>query len=72
MADEASTYKPRCQNLYCKSMLVYGESFEMDPEYQAGLTEFWCLCTSRNQGPDLEEVSLERCSDSQRTCFKEY
>jgi hypothetical protein len=71
MSDE-STYRPRCMNLYCKSMLVYGEAFETDPEYQAGLTDFWCLCTSKGQGPDGDGVSLEGCSDPRRACFKEY
>ena len=38
-------YRPRCMNLCCKSMMVYGEAFESDPEYQAGLTDFWCQLT---------------------------
>jgi hypothetical protein len=70
MSDE--TNRPRCKNLYCKSMLVFGESFTMDPEYQAGLTEFWCLCTSKGQGPDEDGVSLEECSDQARSCYREY
>jgi hypothetical protein len=69
---EESTYRPRCMNLYCKSMVVYGEGFEQDPEYQAGLTEFWCLCTSKGQGPDGDDVSLDQCSRTDRECFKEY
>jgi hypothetical protein len=53
-------------------MLVYGESFEEDPDYQMGLTEFWCVLTSKGQGPDNNEVSLPMCSDRQRACFKDF
>jgi len=70
MSEDTVDYQPRCKNLYCKSMLVYGESFESDPEYQAGSSEFWCLCTSRGQGPDNDEVSLPRCSDPERGCYR--
>jgi hypothetical protein len=66
------TDQPRCRNLCCKSMLVYGENFESDPEYQAGLTDFWCVQTSKGQGPDGEHVSLEMCRDPQRSCYQEY
>jgi hypothetical protein len=72
MSEEASAYRPRCKNLYCKSILVYGEAFESDPEYQMGLGEFWCLCTSQGHGPDEGEVNLEQCSRPDRECFKEY
>ena len=72
MSEETGAYRPRCMHLYCKSMAVYGEDFEMDPDYQAGMTEFWCLCTSTGQGPDGEGVSLEECSNPERTCFREY
>jgi hypothetical protein len=72
MAEEQSTYRPRCRNLCSKAMHVYGESFEDDPEYQMGMTEFWCVLTSKGQGPDNNEVSLPMCSDHQRGCFKEF
>ncbi len=74
MAEETpgSAYRPRCKNLYCKSMMVFGEDFESDPEYVEGMTEFWCLCTSKGQGPDGDSVSLPLCSDPQRGCFQEY
>lgn len=72
MSDESAPYKPRCINLCCKSMLVYGEAFEMDPEYQEGSTDFWCLCTSKNQGPDGGEVTLAECNNPERGCFQEY
>jgi hypothetical protein len=72
MSEESSAYRPRCKHLYCKSMLVYGEAFVTDPDFQAGMTEYWCLCTSKAQGPDGDGVSLEDCSDSQRGCFREF
>jgi hypothetical protein len=58
--------------LCCKSMLVYGEAFESDPDYQAGLTRFWCVQTAKENGPDGEHVSLEDCSKKERGCFQEY
>ncbi len=71
MSDPAEI-RPRCMFLLCKSMLVYGEAFETDPEYQAGLTDFWCQCTSKGQGPDGEGVSLVECSEPQRGCYREF
>jgi hypothetical protein len=53
-------------------MLVYGENFENDPDYQAGLTEFWCVLTSKGQGPDGDHVSLDMCTNAERGCFQEY
>jgi hypothetical protein len=72
MADEPTGYRPRCKHLCCKSMLVWGEAFEADPDYQAGLTDFWCVCTSKGLGPDGCGVSLEECSDAGRACFREF
>ena len=75
MADETTPtdgYRPRCTNLCCKSMLVFGEAFEQDPEYQDGTIDFWCTRTSTCMGPDGEEVTLGACSDAKRGCFKEY
>lgn len=69
---ESIEYRPRCQHLHCKSMLVYGEAFQSDPDYQAGMTEFWCVLTSKGAGPDGGGVSLEECSDATRECFLEY
>ncbi|GBD36497.1 hypothetical protein HRbin36_01622 [bacterium HR36] len=63
---------PRCIHLRCKSMLVYGEDFEQDPEFQAGLVDFWCVLSSRNLGPDGGEVSLLACRDPNRECYQEY
>lgn len=62
---------PRCALLRCKSMLVYGEDFEQDPEYQAGGVDFWCVHTSRNLGPDEGPVDLPLCSQRERTCYQE-
>lgn len=62
----------RCKNLNCKSMMTYGEDFASDPDFQAGMTDFWCLQTSRNYGPDQDEVSLEECSRADRTCYREF
>jgi hypothetical protein len=53
-------------------MQVYGEAFESDPDYQAGITDFWCIQTSKGQGPDGGEVTLELCSNRERSCFQEY
>jgi hypothetical protein len=53
-------------------MLVYGENFEQDPEYQAGVTDFWCVQTSRGEGPDGGTVALDVCSNPERGCFKEF
>lgn len=72
MSQPAPSWRPRCRNLSCKSMQVYGENFERDPEYIPGFTDFWCACTSKGQGPDGEHVSLEACSDPQRGCYQEY
>lgn len=72
MSEQTSARGPRCKHLRCKSMLVYGENFECDPEFQAGMTEFWCLRTSKGQGPDDAEASLEMCCNPERTCFEEF
>lgn len=69
---ELPLYRPRCKFLSCKSMLVYGEDFESDPEYQEGYTEFWCENTGQSIGPDGGTVSLDECRDPERSCFAEY
>jgi hypothetical protein len=53
-------------------MLVYGENFRNDPDFQSGLTEFWCKQTSRGRGPDGEDASLDLCSSPERSCYQEY
>ena len=63
---------PRCKHLCCKSMLVFGEAFESDPDYQPGQTDFWCLLTFKPTGPDGDGASLETCRDPQRVCYREY
>ncbi len=72
MSDTSEEFRPRCMQLRCKSMMVYGEDFEQDPEYQAGAVDFWCLLTSKNQGPDGGEVTLDCCRNAERTCFKAF
>ncbi len=72
MSEPNAEYVPRCVNLYCKSMMVYGEAFEQDPEYQAGVTDFWCLATSQGQGPDGQPVGLQTCSCRERPCYQEF
>jgi hypothetical protein len=70
--DTPATYRPRCLFLTCKSMLVWGENFQDDPEYQAGMVEFTCNQTMRATGPDGENASLDACSDPARPCFREF
>jgi hypothetical protein len=53
-------------------MVVYGEAFESDPEYQAGMTEFWCVQTGKGRGPDGGDVAMERCRNPERECYREY
>ena len=72
MSEESTTYRPRCMYLCCKSMQVFGENFENDPEFQAGMVEFWCNQTFTGQGPDAGGTSLELCSNPERSCYQEY
>lgn len=72
MSENEPPYRPRCINLCCKSMLVFGEAFESDPEYQDGLVDFWCLRTSKGQGPDGEGASMDMCTNPERSCFQEF
>lgn len=70
--DSSKPYRPRCIHLNCKSMQVYGEDFENDPEFQAGMVEFWCTQTFRGNGPDGADVGLDLCSNPERPCFREF
>ena len=63
---------PRCMHLHSKAMAVYGEGFENDPDYQDGMTNFWCMQTGRPLGPDNGEVGMTCCSDPERGCYQEY
>ena len=72
MSEPATPYRPRCVNLSCKSMMVYGEAFESDPDWQGGVVDFTCTCTFKGYGPDGGALSLELCSDPERSCFREY
>ncbi len=72
MSETSSPYVPRCKYLCCKSMVVFGEDFQSDPDFQAGFTDFWCVQTSKAQGPDDADVSWEACINPQRECFQEF
>ncbi|HLN31225.1 MAG TPA: hypothetical protein VK395_26020 [Gemmataceae bacterium] len=72
MADTAPTNRTRCIYLCCKSMVVYGEGFENDPDYQSGQVDFWCVQTSKGLGPDGAEASMATCCNAERSCFQEY
>ncbi|MCI0742142.1 MAG: hypothetical protein L0Y72_24170 [Gemmataceae bacterium] len=70
--EPANPFKPRCMYLTCKSMQVWGEDFENDPEFQAGMVEFWCTQTMQGLGPDNDNVSLPLCSNPERPCYREF
>jgi hypothetical protein len=53
-------------------MQVWGEDFQNDPEYQAGMVEFTCTQTMQGDGPDGAPASVELCSEPQRPCFQEF
>jgi hypothetical protein len=69
---DSQPYRPRCIYLTCKSMQVWGENFENDPEFQAGMVEFACVQTFKCLGPDGGDIGMEPCSNAERACFKEY
>lgn len=62
----------RCINLCSKAMMIHGEDFHRDPDFQAGLDQMWCIHTARGLGPDDGDVTLEACSDPNRNCYKEF
>ena len=72
MSESTTPRAPRCKHLTCKSMMVYGEDFANDPDFQAGLVEMQCTKTFSNFGPDSGELSLPLCSDPGRGCYREY
>lgn len=72
MSELPQVRPPRCMNLCSKAMMVHGEAFESDPDFQAGLDAMWCIQTARGLGPDDGDVGLEVCSDPKRSCYKEY
>ncbi len=63
---------PRCMFLSSKAMAVHGEAFESDADFQAGLSDVWCMQTARSLGPDNGDVSLDACCDRGRECYREY
>lgn len=72
MSDPTPAYQPRCIFLTCKEMMVFGEDFQNAPEFQAGMVEWQCLHTCNNVGPDGDELSLEKCSNSERPCYRAF
>jgi hypothetical protein len=70
--DNEPQIAPRCIHLRCKSMMVYGEAFEEDPEYQSGAIDWWCTLTMTPNGPDGSAVSMDCCRNPERTCWREY
>ena len=70
--DAPQPYRPRCIYLTCKSMQVWGEDFQNDPEFEAGMVDFTCNQTMQGLGPDGEALSVELCSNHERTCFQEF
>jgi hypothetical protein len=72
MSEPSSPDQPRCIHLCCKSMAVFGEAFENDPEFQAGMVDFWCNHTFTNLGPDGGELSMQLCSNPERSCYQEF
>ena len=70
--DSPALYKPRCMYLTCKPMLVWGEDFQNDPEFQAGMVDFTCNQTMQGLGPDGDALSLDLCSNPERACFQEF
>ncbi len=72
MAELPQAPAPRCKFICCTSMVVYGEDFASDPDFQAGMTDFWCNQTAKSVGPDGDVVDLEECSRPERECYREY
>ena len=72
MTELPQVQAPRCIHLQSKAMAVHGEGFESDPDYQDGLTDFWCVKSVRGIGPDNVAVGMMPCSESERGCYEEY
>jgi hypothetical protein len=72
MSELPQVPSPRCIHLQSKSMAVFGEGFEGDPDFEAGLADFWCVQTGRSLGPDGDAVGLAACRDPERDCHQEY
>jgi hypothetical protein len=72
MNEELPLPAPRCIHLRCKSMIVFGENFEEDPEYQGGAIDWWCVQTMTPNGPDDAPASMDCCRNRERPCWREY
>jgi hypothetical protein len=69
---ELPVLAPRCLHLQSKAMAVHGESFANDPDYQDGLTDYWCVKSARSIGPDMGPLGPDVCADPNRECYEEY
>jgi hypothetical protein len=72
MAELPQVRPQRCMHFCTKAMIVHGEGFEEAADFEAGASTTWCLATSKPLGPDYGDVSLDACSDPQRSCYREY
>ena len=52
MSDTPAPDCPRCMYLACKSMAVFGEDFENDPDYQAGVVVGQCTVAKARDEAD--------------------
>lgn len=62
---------PRCINLQSKALMVYGESYGDDPDYQAGMDQTWCVMTAKPLGPDNGDVGWDECRNAVRSCYRD-
>jgi len=63
---------PRCMNLCSKALMVHGEGYAADADFQAGLDQTWCGLTAKPLGPDDADVGWDTCSDPSRACYREF
>lgn len=63
---------PRCIHLHSKSLAVHGEDFATGRDRGEDMTDCWCVKTARPLGPDNDVVTLKKCSDPDRDCYREY
>ena len=54
MSNQPVPYRVRCMFLPSKDMMVFGEDFANNPEYQEGSADFTCNCTFKGHGPVLD------------------
>jgi len=63
---------PPCRHLRSKGMYVYTDQAEDDSADEADYdsTIFWCLMTSKGDGPDDEPVGRHDCRNTLRSCYE--